>query len=79
MFDGVYWVVINNFSMDKHFGYYQNTPSKQWVINHPLKKYPSVCIFDEGGNEFKGSITYPNIDTVIINFAQQQTGFSYLN
>ena len=70
---------IAGLQSDKHFVFNQSTPSKEWVINHPLKKFPSVSVIDSANSVVVGSVTYVSNNQIIINFVSPFSGKAYLN
>lgn len=53
--------------------------SSRWVINHNLRKYPSVTIVDSADTVVNGEVTYQSINTVIVEFSAPFSGKAYLN
>lgn len=64
---------------DKHYEHIQGVPETEWVIRHPLRKYPSVTIVDSAGSAVIGDIKYTDIDTVTLTFAFAFSGKAFLN
>lgn len=65
---------------DKNYVYKQITLSKEWLIkNHGLNKFPSVTIFDEGGEEVIGEKEYIDENNMKISFGLPIAGVAYLN
>jgi hypothetical protein len=63
-------------------GYYQHdqpTPSTRWTINHLLHYQPQVRVENTTGNTVRGSVDYPTIDTVTIDFSEPIAGTAYLS
>ena len=52
--------------------------SQSWLITHNLNRYPSVTTVDSAGTEFKGTITYIDINTLRVDFAFATGGKAYL-
>lgn len=47
----------------------QITPSATWIIPHPLGYRPAgIRVFDSGGTEWEGVVSYPDVNTVRIDF-----------
>lgn len=63
---------------DLYHVHIQMEPSDQWVIIHPLTKYPSVTVVDSGGTAQEGDISYLD-GQVIIDFDAPFGGKAYLN
>lgn len=57
----------------------QIASSSIWIINHPLKKYPSVDIIDSGGNLVVGDIDYISDSQITVTFSSEFSGKAYLN
>lgn len=57
----------------------QSSAAKEWVINHPLKKFPSVTVVDSAGDVVCGDITYIDANIVKITFSAGFSGKAYLN
>lgn len=64
---------------DAYFAYEQATPSDLWIINHPLRKYPSVSVTDSAGSLVEGSVYYASKSHIQISFAAPFGGTAYLN
>lgn len=64
---------------DKTFIFTQSTPSREWVIEHDLNKYPSVTVVDHANNEVKADISYLSPKEVIVRFTESHKGHAYLN
>lgn len=64
---------------DKNYVHSQLLASNTWRIEHNLKKFPSVTIFDSSGEEVYGDIQYETNDVVVINFNGEIAGKAYLN
>lgn len=57
----------------------QIASSNIWIINHPLKKFPSVDIIDSGGNLVVGDINYISDSQITITFSSDFSGKAFLN
>ena len=57
----------------------QILPSKVWVVNHTLDKYPSVSVVDSGNNLVIGSVEYLSKKELKISFSFEFSGKAYLN
>ena len=64
---------------DKFFAFSQMTPSDEWQIEHPLKKFPSVTVVDSAGSVVIGDIEYIDDANIIITFQSAFSGKAYLN
>ncbi len=64
---------------DKHYAHHQGSPSNTWYINHNLKKYPSIRIFDQYNREMVGGIEYININQAVVSFSATVSGVAYCN
>lgn len=61
------------------YRYVQLTASDRWVIEHTLKKKPSVSIVDSSGRLVVGNVEYVTNDIVIVSFKAKFAGEAYLN
>lgn len=57
----------------------QSPASDTWVINHNLKKYPSVTIVDSAGRVVIGEVQYIDNTLIICSFSAPFSGIAYLN
>lgn len=64
---------------DIHFKHKQNIPSKEWIINHDLYKYPSVTVVDSSNTIVYGEVTYIDNNTIKVSFSSEFSGKAYLN
>ena len=64
---------------DLNGSYTQGVPSSAWVISHSLGKYPSVTVIDSAGTLIEGDVSYPDGNTVLIQFASSFAGQAILN
>lgn len=71
--------VVNSLYTQSHYYHTQITPEPTWVINHPLKKKPSVTITTEDNVTVLGEVEYPSLDQVIVRFSAGFSGSAYLN
>lgn len=53
--------------------------SNVWTIVHNLGKYPSVTTIDSAGTEYSGAVSYPDANTVVVEFAAGFSGSALLN
>lgn len=66
-------------SGDISYTHDQTTPSDEWIINHGLKKYPSVTVVDSAGTKVYGDIDYLDMNSIKIKFSAKFSGTAYLN
>lgn len=64
---------------DKFFLFKQIESKDEWIINHKLKKYPSVSIIDSAGTNVTGEVTYLDENSLRINFSSIMSGKAFLN
>lgn len=64
---------------DKFFLFKQMESKDEWIINHKLKKYPSVSIIDSAGTNVTGEVTYLDENSLRINFSSIMSGKAFLN
>ena len=64
---------------DKFFLFKQMESKDEWIINHKLKKYPSVTIIDSAGTNVIGEVTYLDENNLKINFSSIMSGKAFLN
>lgn len=57
----------------------QLSASDTWVIEHNLRKKPSVTVVDSGDSVVIGEVTYINDNKISISFAAAFSGKAYLN
>ena len=55
------------------------TPSDNWVVIHPLNKYPSVMVVDSGDTVLEPDIHYDSPTQLTISFGSPTSGKAYLN
>lgn len=60
------------------FTFTQSAPATVWTITHTLGHLPSVHIIVDD-EEVDADVDYPNINTVVITFAEPQTGYAELS
>jgi hypothetical protein len=60
------------------FTFEQSIPSIRWVVIHPLNRMPATSIVDSSGSLVFGKVTYVDINTLIIDFNSQFSGYVYL-
>jgi hypothetical protein len=61
------------------FVYQQMMPAKEWIIEHNLKKFPSVTVVDRDGIVVIGDIKYNSNNLITISFSKEFIGKAYLN
>lgn len=64
---------------DANFVFEQSIPSRSWLINHNLGKYPSIMIIDSSGNHVVGDSKYISKSQIILEFSSEFSGKVYLN
>lgn len=57
----------------------QATASATWTVVHNLGYYPNVAVVDSAGSEVIGEISYLDVNTVEITFANAFGGKAYLS
>lgn len=58
----------------------QSAPSTTWTIQHNMGFYPGgVTVIDSGGSYCLGNLSYPNINTVVVEFSSAFNGVAYLS
>mgnify|MGYP001057351765 CR=1 FL=1 len=70
---------VNALYTQSHYLHTQITPQATWVINHPLKKKPSVTIATEDNITVFGEVEYPSLNQVIVRFSAGFSGSAFLN
>lgn len=66
-------------SINKFYVHDQNIPSKTWIIEHQLNKFPSVTVVDSAHGVVFADIVYRNNTTIVVDFSTPCTGTVYLN
>jgi tellurite resistance-related uncharacterized protein len=61
------------------FEFTQIEPSLLWIIEHPLKRYPSVVIMDSNNDQIIGNVIYISNSVIHIEFDIPISGKAYLN
>lgn len=64
---------------DKFFLFKQMESKDEWIINHKLKKYPSVTIIDSADQNVFGEVFYIDENTLKVKFSSIMSGKAYLN
>lgn len=64
---------------DAHYKHSQNTNSDVWVVQHNLKKYPSVTVVDSGNNVVYAEVQYIDENNLEIRFNGATSGKAYMN
>ena len=72
-------VTFGGDSNDKTFVFVKQVPASEWVIVHPLDKYPSITVVDSGGNVCVGNVEYVSKTEIICRFSAAFSGKAYLN
>ena len=57
----------------------QSTASSTWIINHNVKRFPSITIEDSIGRIVRGDIKYLDNNSIQITFNGAFSGKAYLN
>ena len=57
----------------------QTVASDIWVINHLMKKHPSVAVVLADGTKVFGNVSYISENTLEIRFSKPIQGKAYLN
>ena len=70
---------INSLFTKSYYEHIQALPSANWVINHPLKKKPSVTITTGDGVMVVGEVEYTSLNQVIAKFSAEFSGTAVLN
>ena len=55
------------------------SPSSTWEIHHNLGYNPNATCIDSAGNVIEGDISYPNENTIVIEFIGGSSGKAYLS
>lgn len=61
------------------YRYIQDIPAATWTIIHNLGFRPNVSVVDSAGTEVIGEVSYPDVNTVVIDFSAQFAGEAYLS
>ena len=64
---------------DVSYEHVQTDASDEWTVIHNLGKYPSVSIIDADGNETHAGVNYTTKNSLIIHFANAETGIAVCN
>lgn len=64
---------------DKTFVFVQDTPANPWIINHNLKKFPSVSMVLSTGQMGIADVRYIDEDNLTITFSGDESGKAYMN
>lgn len=75
-------VALTGNYLDLNGAYYvhnQTIPSENWIINHNFGRNPNVIVVDDVGQVMFCGRSYPNTNTVIIQFNRPYSGKAYLN
>ena len=71
--------VHNFFGGNATFVFTQNTPSKKWIIQHNLNRFPSVSVLDSAGSIIEGDLVYDDSNKLHVCFSIEFSGMAYLN
>jgi hypothetical protein len=66
-------------SVDKFYTFNQEVASATWIINHFLKKFPSVTVVDSAGDTILIGPRYIDKDRLQLIFNSPFAGIAYLN
>ena len=72
-------LISTNDNYDKTYTHNQSISSDTWVVNHNLKKYPSVVVQDSAGSTVIGEIIYNDKNTVTLTFSGAFSGKAHFN
>ena len=64
---------------DANYVHIQSTPASEWLVNHGLKKYPSVVVIDSANNVVICDVEYLDIDNLITRSAGAFSGKAICN
>jgi hypothetical protein len=64
---------------DVSYEHVQTDASDEWIVIHNLGKYPSVSIRDADGYETHAGIKHTSKNSLIIHFANAETGIAVCN
>ncbi len=77
------WNTVTNKADKTHshdtYTYIQISPSSEWIINHNLRKMPTVTIVDSAGSVVLGEIQYVDENQIRLAFIGEFSGKAYLN
>lgn len=57
----------------------QEVASDHWVINHNLGAQPNITVVDSAGSVVEGDVSYPDVNTVVLDFIGAFSGQAYLS
>ena len=76
---------VPNQSVPVGYKHSQNASSVAWTINHNLRFYPNVTVFDSSGttwqegNTVEGDVVHINKNSLVINFSMPVNGTAILS
>lgn len=73
-----HWKLVTS-SGDKSYKFTQSIASDNWIIEHNLKKYPSVFVKSLDGESVVGEVNYIDESVLYIRFTSPISGYAYLN
>lgn len=76
---GTVVTTLNELYTRSTYKHKQMAPENIWLINHPLRKYPSVTIVTENKQVVVGDIEYISDSQVKVSFTSGFSGSAYLN
>lgn len=56
----------------------QSVSSGTWTISHPLGGHPSVTVVDSAKNVVVGDVQYIDIETIVVTFNGEFSGYAFL-
>jgi len=64
---------------DKNYVHTQASPSALWIVQHNLGKFPSVSVFDSGGDLVEGDVIYDSLNQCTLTFSGAFSGKATCN
>lgn len=61
------------------YDFIQTSPSLNWIVNHNLGYFPTVSIFDTGGNVVDAQVQHISINQAILTFTSSLAGIARFN
>lgn len=68
-----------NSQSDSTYYYVQSTPSSEWTVVHNMQKFPTPLVLNELGEVIITNVSYPSLDTILIEFGRPTAGSVTLN
>ena len=69
----------SNTTTNNFLVYNKTIASNEWLINHHLKKFPSVIVLDNSGLIITGEIDFLNLNSLKITFSEPLSGRAFLS